>query len=199
MLRSTARRKQEPPPADTLPTHAAITRETQPAPISWSKRISEIGPTSVRSRRLWRINSWPAANGIICSSCVPSRTMEPDGTWRATASRMVSNLDSVVISSRPEMIGIEFAHDAQFFVARRRSFHQLVGHTQRPAGIGEHFFDADAWMHGRKIGFAVVTEAQHAERGDDCRWAGRRRQTLRPSPSFTAAEAGRGDVSHAVA
>src|SRR5580658_5552818 len=149
MLRSTARRKQYPTPADTLPTHAAITRETQPAPISWSKRISEMGPTSVRSRRLWRINSWPAANGIICSSCAPSRTMEPDGTWREMASRMVSNLDSTVISACPEMIGIEFAHHAQFFIARRRSFHQLVRYTQRPTRIGEHLFDAHARMHGR--------------------------------------------------
>src|SRR5271169_4442605 len=158
-----------------------------------------MGPTSVRSRRLWRINSWPAANGIICSSCAPSSTIEPEGTWRAMASRMVNNLDSAVISSRPEMIGIEFAHDAQFRVAWRLSFHQLVRNAERPAGIREDFFDAHAGMHGRKKGFAIVAETQHAQSGDDGRRAGRERQTLRAAPAFTVAKSGRRNVADTVA
>src|SRR5437899_7703470 len=59
--------------------------------------MSEIGPTSVRSRRPWRISSCPAANGIICSSCAPSSTIEPDGTCSAMACCMEMSLDAAVI------------------------------------------------------------------------------------------------------
>jgi len=59
---------------------AATTRATQPAPISWSKRASLMGPTRVRSRRPCRISSWPAANGIAGSRQVPSATVAPSGT-----------------------------------------------------------------------------------------------------------------------
>src|SRR5579862_1895361 len=132
--------------------------------------MSEIGPTSVRSRRFWRINSWPAANGIICSSCAPMSTIEPAGTCSAIASRIVISLDEAVIvselSSRPKMIRIELAHHRELCIARRKSFDEIVGHTEGPARIGKNFFDADARMHGSKVRFAVGAEAQHAESGD---------------------------------
>src|SRR5271156_6787791 len=101
--------------------------------------------------------------------------------------------------SRPEMIGIEFAHHGEFRVARWSCFHKFVRDAERPAGIGEYFFDADAGMDGRKIGFAIVAEAQHAQRGDDGRRTRRWRQALGAAPAFTAAESGRGDVADAVA
>src|SRR4051812_6029961 len=54
--------------------------------MSWSKRPSEMGPTSSRSRRPWRIISWPAANGMTGSSATPMATVAPSGTNRSTAS-----------------------------------------------------------------------------------------------------------------
>src|SRR5437660_9703554 len=63
-------------------------RATQPAPTSWSNSESEMGPTSVRSRRPWRISSWPAANGMAGSSAVPVARVAPQGAKRATASAM---------------------------------------------------------------------------------------------------------------
>src|ERR1700674_3023818 len=203
MLRSTARRKQYPTPAETLPTHAVITRDTQPAPISWSKRISEMGPTSVRSRRLWRINSWPAANGIICSSCAPSRTIEPDGTCCAIASRMDMSLVSTVIggicSTSPEMVWIDFAHHGKFGIAWRQRFQQFISDTQRPSGIGQHFLNTHARMHGGEERLAIIAEPQHTECGNDGSGPGCGRQALRAPPTVARAEAGRRDVTDAIA
>ena len=51
-----------------------------------------MGPISVRSRRRWRISSWPAANGMSASSAVPMQIEAPSGTKRATASRMDMSL-----------------------------------------------------------------------------------------------------------
>src|SRR5215471_3264024 len=48
-----------------------------------------MGPTSVRSRRCWRISSWPAAKGMAGSRAVPIATAAPSGTNRPTASAMV--------------------------------------------------------------------------------------------------------------
>src|SRR5438270_3231570 len=53
--------------------------------MSWSNNESDIGPTSSRSRRCWRIISWPAANGISASSAVPIATVAPSGTNCSTA------------------------------------------------------------------------------------------------------------------
>jgi hypothetical protein len=97
------------------------------------------------------------------------------------------------------MIGIEFAHHAQFSVAWRLGFRQLVCYAQSPAGIGEHFFDPDTGMHGRKKGLAIMAEAQHTERGDDRRRSRRWRQALRATPTFASAKSGRCDMSDAVA
>src|SRR5437016_5632249 len=69
-----------------MPAHAAAILSTHPAPINWSKRISEIGPIKVRLRRCWRMISWPAAKGISASSASPVATEEPSGTYCATAS-----------------------------------------------------------------------------------------------------------------
>src|SRR5580765_3315069 len=60
--------------------------------MSWSKRMSEMGPMRVRSRRRCRISSWPAAKGMRASSAVPMQIEAPSGTKRATASRMDMSL-----------------------------------------------------------------------------------------------------------
>src|SRR3954471_13192944 len=86
----------------TLPTHAAITCCTQPAPIIWSNRMSEMGPISVRPRFFWRIISCPAANGIICSIWRPSATEAPLGTSSAIASCMLRSLDMFQPPLEPE-------------------------------------------------------------------------------------------------
>src|SRR5512132_3431070 len=72
-------------------------RRTYPAPIIWSKRMSEMGPMRVRSRRRWRISSWPAAKGMRASSAVPMQTEAPSGTKRATA----SCIDTSLADTRP--------------------------------------------------------------------------------------------------
>ena len=74
-----------------------------------------------------------------------------------------------------------------------------ICNAQRPAGVGQDLFDADAGMHRGEIGFAIVTEAQDAERGNNSRRAGRGGQTLRATPAVTGAESGRGDVADAIA
>src|SRR5579884_2100666 len=91
---STARRKLYAIPAPTFPTHAAITRATHPAPMSWSNRMSETGPTRVRSLRPWRTISWPAANGMQDSSPVPIAIVIPSRTCRAMASSIVTTLST---------------------------------------------------------------------------------------------------------
>src|SRR5437588_1385940 len=48
--------------------------------------MSEIGPTSTRSRRPWRMISWPAANGMQDSNPVPMAMTIPSRTCRDTAS-----------------------------------------------------------------------------------------------------------------
>jgi hypothetical protein len=58
----------------------------------------------------------------------------------------------------PEMIGVERAHDAQLGFGWRRSFDEFVGDAERPAGIGENFFDADAGMNGGEESFAVAAK-----------------------------------------
>ena len=68
----------------------------QPAPISWSKSMSEMGPISVRSRLPWRISSWPAAKGMTASSPVPRHTEAPSGTNRAIASLSEVSLDTAL-------------------------------------------------------------------------------------------------------
>src|SRR5215472_3508066 len=60
--------------------------------------MSEMGPISRRLRFLWRINSCPAAKGIICSICRPRATLEPSGTKSAMAWRRVRILDMAVFS-----------------------------------------------------------------------------------------------------
>src|SRR5206468_255772 len=77
---------------ETLPTHAAVMRRTQPAPMSSSKSESEMGPTSSRSWRRCRISSWPAANGISGSSPVPRATLAPSATKASIASAIVMTL-----------------------------------------------------------------------------------------------------------
>src|SRR5436853_5482792 len=61
--------------------------------MSWSKRMSEIGPIRRKPRFFWRMISWPAANGIICSICSPSATLAPSGTRSVMACCMVRSLD----------------------------------------------------------------------------------------------------------
>ena len=58
-----------------------------------------MGPMSVRSRRRWRINSWPAAKGISGSSAQPSATLAPSGTKRSIASAMESNFSGIEAAS----------------------------------------------------------------------------------------------------
>src|ERR1700722_1120537 len=144
--------------------------------------------------------SWPAANGIICSSCAPMRTIEPEGTCWAMASRMESSLEAVVAVTlaSPEMIGIERADNAQLGFRWRRSFDEFVGNAESPAGIGEDFFDADAGMNGGEEGFAIAAKFEDAESGDQGRGAGGRRQTVTAAPVGSGSEAGRSDVADAI-
>src|SRR6266566_1407656 len=55
--------------------------------------MSEMGPMRVRSRRRWRISSWPAAKGMSASIPVLRQMEVPSGTKRAMASCMVASLD----------------------------------------------------------------------------------------------------------
>ena len=48
-------------PVLTLPTQAAITRSTSPAPIIWSMLMLEMGATRVRGPMPWRMTSWAEA------------------------------------------------------------------------------------------------------------------------------------------
>src|SRR5690242_10823703 len=91
---SVARRKLYADPIITLPTQAATTSSTQPEPIIWSNKMSEIGPISVSPRFFCRMISCPAANGIICSSCKPIATLAPSGTNSAIAACMERTLDT---------------------------------------------------------------------------------------------------------
>src|SRR5215468_2370181 len=92
-------------------------RRTQPAATSWSKSMSEIGPTSVRPRRRWRMISWPASNGMSASSAVPMHTDAPSGTKLATASCMEQSLSS---GTRPY-------YSSALTIVRRRSA-KLLSH-----------------------------------------------------------------------
>src|SRR5574341_1378971 len=84
----------------TLPTQAARTARTHPAPISWSKRTSEIGPTRVRLRFRWRMISCPAAKGMHDSSPAPMTTVLPSGTnWAMASERDMSLVAGITVSS----------------------------------------------------------------------------------------------------
>ena len=67
-------------PPETLPTQAPVTSATQPAPISMSVEMSEMGATTLRPRRPCRISSWVAAKGMAFSSAAPSTTLAPSRT-----------------------------------------------------------------------------------------------------------------------
>src|SRR5688572_3381551 len=54
--------------------------------------MSEIGPMSSSSRRLWRMSSCANANGIAGSSAHPSAMDAPSGTKRVTASARLARL-----------------------------------------------------------------------------------------------------------
>src|SRR5215210_1234531 len=110
-----------------------MARRAQPAPIIWSNRMSDTGAIRVRSRRRWRISSWPAEKGISDSSAVPSTTDAPSGTWRPIASRIVHCLS--VIGSRilPDWLTL-FEEGAEPF-RRVLARHQLV--AIYPLGTGQ--------------------------------------------------------------
>ena len=61
---STASRIRCNDPTPGLPPQEKISLPTQPAPMSWSYTISGVIRTRVKSRRPWRMISWPAANGM---------------------------------------------------------------------------------------------------------------------------------------
>src|SRR5437868_1168499 len=110
-----------------------MARRAQPAPIIWSNRISDTGAISVRSRRRWRISSWPAAKGISDSSAVPSTTDAPSGTWRPIASRIVHCLSVIGLRILPDRLTL-LEEGAQPF-RRIVGCHQLVAID--PLGAGE--------------------------------------------------------------
>lgn len=70
-------------PAATFPTQAMTTFFTQPAPISWSNWMSEIGPIRVSSFFFCRMISYPAAKGIRNSRPHPMATDAPSSTSRS--------------------------------------------------------------------------------------------------------------------
>ncbi|OGK91161.1 MAG: hypothetical protein A2X51_06195 [Candidatus Rokubacteria bacterium GWC2_70_24] len=125
---STAHRKSWPSPALTLPTQAATMRRTQPAPTSWSKSMSEMGPIRVRSRRPCRISSWPAAKGMSASSAAPMQIEAPSGTKRATASRMDMSLAR---GTRPSYPGCPRSQSPRSNAVRRRIRITLPGEAAR--------------------------------------------------------------------
>src|ERR1700694_2439036 len=55
--------------------------------------MSEMGPMRVRSRRRWRMISWPAANGMSASRPSPRATDEPSVMASPTASYIDMSLD----------------------------------------------------------------------------------------------------------
>jgi len=67
-----------------LPTHAAITRRTQPATDELVEEDVRDRPDEgeVASGRC-RISSWPAANGMSASSAAPMQIEAPSGAKRA--------------------------------------------------------------------------------------------------------------------
>ena len=89
---SAARLKLCPNPAATFPTQEAMTRRTQPAPMSWSNWISEIGAINVRSLFFCRMISYPAAKGIRDSRVQPIATAIPSSISSVIASRRLHSL-----------------------------------------------------------------------------------------------------------
>src|SRR6202522_4660981 len=114
------------------------------------------------------------------------------------ASRIDISFDSALISSGPEMMGIQFAHDVKLGVGGRFGFDQLVSDAPRPSGIGEDFFDADARMHGGQKRFAIVAKTQHAECGNHGGRPGSGREAVRTPPISAGAKARRSNVADAV-
>src|ERR1700678_2834557 len=114
------------------------------------------------------------------------------------ASRIETSFDWTVISSRPEVIGIQLARYAKFGLRGRLRFDQIVPYSQRPSCVRQDFLDADTWMHGRQKGLAIVAETQHAERGDHGGRSRSWRQTVRAPPIATGAETRGGDMANAV-
>src|SRR3954463_11233635 len=108
-------------------------RRAQPAPIIWSNRMSDTGAIRIRSRRRWRISSWPAEKGISDSSAVPSTTDAPSGTWRPVASRMVHCLSVIGLRFLPDWLTL-FQEGAEPF-RRVLGRHQLV--AVYPLGTGQ--------------------------------------------------------------
>src|SRR5690348_2393945 len=83
-----------------------MARRAHPAPIIWSNRMSDTGAIRVRSRRRWRISSWPAAKGMSDSSAVPSTTDAPSGTWRPIASRIEHRLSVITLRVLPDWLAL---------------------------------------------------------------------------------------------
>src|SRR3954451_13699292 len=98
----------------------------------WSKRISDTGAIRVRSRRRWRISSWPAANGMSDSSDVASTTDAPSGTWRPIASRIVHCLSVIGLRVLPDWLAL-FEEGAEPF-RRILGRHQVLAIDPLRAG-----------------------------------------------------------------
>src|SRR5215472_17029200 len=77
-----------------------MTRCTQPAPMSWSNKMSEIGPMSVRRRAPRRMISWPAAYGTRASRPSPIATETPSETNLSIASDMDILLSVIAVRAR---------------------------------------------------------------------------------------------------
>ena len=96
------------------------------------------------------------------------------------------------------MVWIQLAHHFQLGVSGRFRFDQLISDAKRPSRIRENFFDADARMYGREKRFAIVAEAQDAERGNHGGRSRRRGQTVRAPPVTPSAKTWRSDMANAV-
>src|SRR3954470_15773789 len=92
--------------------------------------------TTVRSRRPWRMISWPAANGIRCVK-PSSATVSPSCTCSAMASARDSCVDLVIAIGAEATIRIRLAHACAHDEHEGETVSQeafLVGGVRTPFG-----------------------------------------------------------------